>query len=387
MNADRLGPGRDHRRTVVFVDHCARLSGAELALSRLVAELARDIDVVVVLGEDGPLVGRLEQSGVRVRVLPMAGGLRERRRDSPGRLADIVGTWLYAWRLRSLLRELGADLVHTNSLKAAVYGGLAGRLAKVPVVWHVRDRIADDYLPSVAVKVVRMLALLLPQVVLANSQATRVTLPRPGETIVIPDSVAAVEPHPRPSAEAALIFGVVGRLAPWKGQHVFLAAFAAACAGTGHRAQLVGSAMFGEQAYEQSLRDLVRVLDIVAQVEFMGFREEIDQEYEGMDVLVHCSTIPEPFGQVVIEGQAHGLCVVAANAGGPAEIISHEVDGLLTPPGDVAALADALRRLAGDPALRRRLEGAGRLNAAQYTGARTAQAVRDVYDRLLAPKP
>ena len=43
------------------------------------------------------------------------------------------------------------DLVHTNSLKAALYGGVAGRLAGVPVVWHVRDRIADDYLPGIAV--------------------------------------------------------------------------------------------------------------------------------------------------------------------------------------------------------------------------------------------
>lgn len=374
------------RRTVLFVDHCARLSGAELALNRLVAEL-RDHDVVVVLGEHGPLVGRLVQSGARVRVLAMPGALRERRRDASGRLADVVRTCVYAWQLRCLVRELGADLVHTNSLKAAIYGGLAGRLAGVPVVWHVRDRIAEDYLPVVAVKAVRMLALILPSAILVNSQATRDTLPGARRTVVVPDSVVPVAPRSRPSDERALIFGLVGRIAPWKGQHVFLTAFAAAFAGTGHRARLAGSAMFGEEAYEQSLHDLVQVLDIKAQVEFLGFREEINREYDALDVLVHCSTLPEPFGQVVIEGQAHGLCVVAADAGGPAEIVSDGINGLLTPPGDVPALTDALRRLASNGALRRRLEAAGRLNAAGYTGARSAKAVRDVYNGLLGPLP
>jgi UDP-N-acetylglucosamine:LPS N-acetylglucosamine transferase len=48
------------------------------------------------------------------------------------------------WRLRRRLRQLAPDIVHTNSLKAAIYGGLAGRVAGIPVVWHIRDRIAEN---------------------------------------------------------------------------------------------------------------------------------------------------------------------------------------------------------------------------------------------------
>ena len=64
---------------------------------------------------------------------------------------------------------------------------------------------------------------------------------------------------------------------------------------------------------------------------------------------MHASTVPEPFGQVVIEGMAAGLPVIASAAGGPLEVITNNVDGILTPPGDASALAVELTRLAGDP--------------------------------------
>src|ERR1700704_3441600 len=89
-------------------------------------------------------------------------------------------------------------------------------------------------------------------------------------------------------------------------------------------------------------------------------------QLERLDILVHASIIPEPFGQVVIEGMAAGLPVVAAGAGGPAEVIEDGVTGILYPPGDVGALASALRKLAAKPHLRERLGRAGRVQAAAF---------------------
>ena len=82
--------------------------------------------------------------------------------------------------------------------------------------------------------------------------------------------------------------------------------------------------------------------------------EDVPLQLETLDILVHASLIPEPFGQVVIEGMASGLPVVAPRAGGPAEVIEDGVTGILYPMGDVGALAGALRELAGKPALRSR---------------------------------
>ena len=97
----------------------------------------------------------------------------------------------------------------------------------------------------------------------------------------------------------------------------------------------------------------------VDRVVFRGFREDVWAELSQIHLLVHCSLIPEPFGQVVVEGMAAGVPVIAADAGGPAEIITHNVDGILTAPGDVAALAAAMRRIRDDASLRQALVSGG----------------------------
>jgi teichuronic acid biosynthesis glycosyltransferase TuaH len=373
---------------VVFVDHCARLSGGELALARLLPALQElGVHAHVILGEHGALEAKLRQTGATVEVLALDARVGETRRDEVRLrmvgLQRAVATARDTWALRQRLRELQPDLVHTNSLKAALYGGVAGRLAGVPVVWHVRDRISPDYLPRPAVTLVHNLARFIPQAVIANSRTTRATLGSRLPVGVIPspvvyDSVAQV--HDRkavPDRQFQAI--IVGRLTHWKGQHVFLEAFAMAFAGGEERALIVGSAMFGEEAYEAELHELVTSLGLTDQVAFTGFVDDVGSMLALADCLVHASVLPEPFGQVVIEGMAAGLPVIASNEGGPAEVITDGIDGLLCPPGDPAALALLLRRLADDVDERVRLGVGGRNRAADFTPQVVAQQVRAVY--------
>lgn len=383
--ARAVRPNRTRLR-VVYLDHCARLSGGELALLRLLPAL--DVDAHVILGENGPLVAKLRAAGVSVEVLVMAGsaGALSRDRVRPGRLplSALTLTATYGARLARRLRRLDPDLVHTNSLKSALYGGVAARLAGVPAVWHVRDRIADDYMPAAACHLVRAAARILPAAVIANSRATLATLGRAGAegvAVASPLGFAPTEPGPPPTA-GPLRVGMVGRLDPWKGQHVFLDAFAKAFPAGGERAVLVGASLFGDDGYEAQLVRQATALGIEDRVEFRGFRDRIDEELRTLDVLVHASTIPEPFGQVVVEGMAAGLAVVAADAGGPAEVIDDEVNGLLSPPGDADALAEALQRLANDTGLRHRLGEAARDRAGDFTPARIAPQVMDVYRQV-----
>lgn len=243
------------------------------------------------------------------------------------------------------LRQLRPDLVHTNSLKAALYGGIAARLAHVPVVWHVRDRIAADYLPAPAVKLIRGLARWLPAAVIANSRSTLDTLgPLRCPTAVIPSPIdPALLDRPRPPrGDRPFTVVIVGRLALWKGQHVFLEAFAKAFPTGPERALVVGGPLFGETGYEAELHALAGELGLDGRVEFTGHTDNVAAQLDRADVLVHASVIPEPFGLVVAEAMAAGVPVIAADAGGPAEVITHGVDGLLCPPGDTDALAAAL---------------------------------------------
>ena len=172
---------------------------------------------------------------------------------------------------------------------------------------------------------------------------------------------------------------MLGRLAPWKGQDVFLRAFAAAFPNGNERATIAGSAMFDEDDYAQELIRLAEDLGISERIDFAGFVDDVSALLSDCDAVVHASVIAEPFGQVVVEGMAAGLPVIASAGGGPLEVITDEVDGLLFPLGDVHALATQLQRIAGDEALRRRLGSAARRRAEDFTPERIAAAVELVW--------
>jgi glycosyltransferase involved in cell wall biosynthesis len=382
----RRPTGSRHPR-VVYVDHCARLSGAELALARLIQALDA-VDAHVILGEEGPLVPLLHQSGISVEVLPLPETARELRRERVRlaalgvRAPAVAGT--YAVRLARRFHALRPDLVHANSLKSGLYGTLAARACRIPVIWHLHDRMSPDYLPGQAVAPLRRAVRTLPNALVANSQATLDSvgpIKRPAAAVVpnpvtLPSSAAV----PRHAVERV---GIIGRLAPWKGQDVFLDGFARAFADTQIIAAIVGAALFGEEAWEQRLRRDVDRLGLGGRVEFRGFRSDVLAELQRLDVVVHASVVAEPFGQVIVEAMAAGVPVVATSAGGAAELVQHDVNGLLYPPGDARALGEALRRLAADQGLRRRLARAGRERAQDFRPDEVAPRLEQVYAQLL----
>lgn len=381
------------QRRVVYLDHCGLLSGAELALARLLPALS-DVDPIVVLAEDGPLVPALQAGGARVEIIPLEETTRALRKDAVvpgiGTLRAGAATVGYAIRLARWLGRVSPDLVVTNSLKAAIYGSIAARIARVPVLWHVHDRLAEDYLPRPAVLGLRQAARWLPSGIIANSEATLATLRLPGDarrpaTRVIGNVCPLAGQHPpdRSAHDGPLVAGMVGRLAPWKGQDVFLRAFARAFPAGGQRAVVVGDALFGEHEYATGLHRLANRLGIAERVRFTGFVADPWEEMAAFDVLVHASVVPEPFGQVVVEGMAVGCCVVATGVGGPAEIVTDGVDGLLVPPGDDKRLAEVLGRLERDTRLRHALQQAGPPSVRRFSATNIAAQEQAAYDALL----
>jgi glycosyltransferase involved in cell wall biosynthesis len=392
--ATQDGPRSRRKLRVAYIGHVAQLSGGEIALMRLIDALD-EVDAHVILAEPGPLVERLRAAGVSVEVLPMRERTRNLRKDRvrPRALpiTALIDTTTYTFRLARRLRSMRPDLVHTNTLKAGIYGSIAARLARVPVVWHVRDRIAPDYLSRPAVLAIRGLIATLPAGVIANSEATRATLWRTrADTRVVyslvSDPVSWRPLHYDHARRDHFVVGMVGRIAPWKGQHVFLEAFAKAFGSGTELATIVGDAMFGaaEVRYADELRELAATLAIAERVEFRGFQEDVWAELDLMDILVHASVTPEPFGQVIVEAMLAGVPVIAVAGGGPSEIVTDGVDGLLYPAGDADALAQTMERLRNDPDLRVRLSAAGRIRAERFSPQAAAASVMALYERVLA---
>ncbi len=202
---------------------------------------------------------------------------------------------------------------------------------------------------------------------------------------MIHDSVEPSPYHRTPESLATRppTFGIVGRIAPWKGQGLFVRAFAAAFPSGAERAAIVGAPMFGEEACERDLRALIARLGLTERVQLRGFREDVWSELAQIDVLVHASTIPEPFGQVVLEGMAAGLPVIAPDEGGPAEVIADGETGRLFAARSTDALAAAMRALGSDPRARERLGSAARSSIEAYHPARVGEQLEEVYAEVL----
>ena len=390
---------------VLAVDHTAGLAGGEVALARLLEEIDRDeYDLRVLVLADGPLVERLGAASIPTAVLPASRALTEAGRDKAAssllQLAGNAGrTMLLVPRVARAIRGSGADLVVANTLKAAVITAFAAPLAGRRWVWHLHDRIAADYLPAPLVSALRILARMGPRVVVANSVATRRTLPAlPDDRVVVayPAAPASTPLPPRPPKTPT--FGLLGRIAPTKGQREFIQAAAVMTENAPEaRFIVLGDAMFNDHAFAEEVRALPAVLGVADAVTFAGWVDDPAETLQTLTALVHASPVPEPFGQVVVEGMLAGIPVIATAAGGVPEIVDPDgvaapvADGvtqtpfgLLVRPGDAAALALAMRYIAdhpgeaGDTATR-----AQAMARERFDIAGTARTVQDAWGRAL----
>jgi glycosyltransferase involved in cell wall biosynthesis len=390
---------------VLFLDHTAAMSGGEIALLNLLRFLDPEkVQPVVVLGAEGPLAEKL-RAIAETHVLPLSSRVAAQKKDKLGigtlfRVRDVFAALAYIWRLAAFIRRQKIRLVHTNSLKADVIGGLAARLSRCPVVWHVRDRIEDDYLPWPVVRIFRLLSRAIPNYVIANSRATLRTLhlgkgargtsipsgiELNGKTAVVHDGATTAVPTGRSGLRSQRRVGLVGRISPWKGQHIFIQASALVNRRFPDvRFLIIGAALFGEDQYEQEVRSLPGQLGIEDIVEFTGFRSDVKRAIADLDLVVHASTKGEPFGQVIIEGMAAGKPVVATNGGGVPEIVEDGRTGILVPMSDVQAMAEAISQILSDPVEARAMGIRARQRVADhFTLQQTARRVEAVYEEVL----
>ena len=129
-------------------------------------------------------------------------------------------------------------------------------------------------------------------------------------------------------------------------------------------------------------------LGLAGRVGFVGHRSDPAEVMRGLDVVVHASTRPEPFGRVIVEAMACGRAAIAMEEGGAAELFRDGDDALGCRPRDPDALASAMLRLIDDPALRAKLGAAGRRSAvARFDRSRLADDWSTIYDRRASPLP
>jgi glycosyltransferase involved in cell wall biosynthesis len=187
--------------------------------------------------------------------------------------------------------------------------------------------------------------------------------------------------------DGAPVVMLPGRLTGWKGQGVLIDA-AARLARSDARIVLVGSDQ-GRTAYSEGLRRRAAALGLADRLHLAGQCDDMQAALLLADVVVHASTEPEAFGRVVIEAQAMGRPIIAADLGGPAETVEDGATGWLVRPGDPEALAAAIDRVLALPEETRRAVGARARAAvlAHCTTAAMQAATLGVYREVLAATP
>lgn len=382
---------------IAYIDHAEDLGGAEKSLLELTRRLDRARYTPLLLHTRGAKWMRREDCGHFERIPVFSpGGVLERKRSSVrsgllGNLRDAFASARPVYRVVRSLRRHQADLVHTNSLKAHLLGGLAARMARLPLIWHVRDLLEEGE----GLGVIRQAAATCRPRVIAISEAVArqfagLHLP----VTVVPNGVPLErftpgEPPGALRSEWGLTSGeqvvmCLGRLTPWKGHRTLLQAFAQVVAQRPEaRLLVVGEVAFWADEYGEELRALADRLDLNGRVIWAGFRADVPELLRLCEVLVLPSR-NEPFGRVLIEAMATAKPVVATNSGGAPEIVVPNETGLLVPPEDAQGLAEALLQLLSDGALRERLGAAGLARAREHFDVRRVVAqVQGIYEEML----
>ncbi len=361
---------------ILFLNHTSTLGGGEIVLFEIASGLfRRGADVCVGLLAEGALAERFRAANVPLHIIPLDKAVGEIKKEQikggvAGKISQVLGVFRSIKRLRRFIRQSGVDVVYCNSLKSDIIGGIAARLAGKKVIWHVHDRISADYLPSIAVKVFRLLARIIPTHIVAISQSVAQTLALPSEKISVVHNGVEIADLPSnvslPFSNENPVFGLIGRISPWKGQDVFLdAAKIVHDKYPNVRFQIVGDALFGENEFKAAVLKQCHDLGLDGVVSWLGFRNDVPEIMAKLDCVVHASTLGEPFGMVIIEAMAAGRPVIATDGGGVPEIVTNAQDGSLVPMKDASAMAGAMIEMLQSPERTRELANNARKTVAE----------------------
>ncbi|HHV21267.1 MAG TPA: glycosyltransferase [Propionibacterium sp.] len=351
---------------VLLTHPSADLYGSDrMAAEAVIALREAGHEVSVALPASGPLVDLLHTSGAQVHVADIPVLRKTDMRPVglvrlAGRLLRSIGT------MRQIMAAAQPDVLYVNTI-AQPWWTVLGRLARVPVLTHVREN--ESQLPRV-VRIGLLSPLLLATSVVSNSKATMGEIAR---TLPVLDKKRlsviyngkdwtpyGVDRVLEPRTHEGFSLVVVGRLSPRKGQDVVLQALGELTRlGKDVRVNLVGDVFPGYEWFEADLREMANDLGVSDRVTFSGFAKDIRPHLAAADMAVVPSRI-EPFGTVAAESMAAGVLTVVAEVQGLTEIVTHQETGLTFPSEDAATLVLRCLWAMENPEAAHRLAASGR---------------------------
>jgi glycosyltransferase involved in cell wall biosynthesis len=303
---------------------------------------------------------------------------------------NLVNVLPYALKYYRIFRRQKIDLVYLNNdTSCNLAAALAGKFAGLPLVLHARGFNADT-------RGSRWVLANLEHCIAVSHAVKDEILALgldPEKISVVPEGLDLNAFHPRPPAlslraelgigEDEPVITLVAGLVDWKGQDILVEASKEILAQFPKAHILLAGGAYGkDDVFANQVTKSAADPAFNGRVRLLGSRGDIPDLLSISTIVLHTSTKPEPFGRTFLEGMALGKAVIASNQGGPLDVITHEVDGLLITPGQPALLAQAVIRLLADPALAARLGAAAAATATGYSIEHHARLVGAVLDKV-----
>ena len=369
---------------VLFIDHASTiLGGAEINLVELLGwpSFQHQFDLTVACAKGCPLDKAISQSARRIQRFDYGFAAGVNRLRLVGRLPSPSKAWAAQQAMRSARRQMKGiidasepDVIISCASKDHLCAGPVAKAKATPHLWWVNDIISEAFFAWPVRKFFINRAKAYAKRVICVSQYANQAIVEEGldrdrvTTIHNGIDVDRFASAKRLSPDGSPTIGLIGRLTPWKGQMLFLE-IALAWKAAKHpkvNFRIIGGSFNEDASFRESLMNFVREHNLDDWVTMMDHEANIETALADLDVLVHASTRPEPFGRVIIEAMATGIPVVAANAGGVPEIISHEKDGFLVSPGDRESYLHHLLSLATDQNLSKTIGAQGTLTVRKH---------------------
>ena len=350
---------------------------------------------VLVSGQEGPGEGNLLDLADRCSVRPVMV-------EELGREVSLANDLAAVRQLYRLIRQEQPHVVHTHMAKAGTAGRLAARLAGVPIVLHTyHGHVFHSYFspPKTAffLAIERLLARLTDCIVaVGDKQRDELIGYRvaPAQKIVSIPLGLDIEPmlsveaeRGRLRAELGLngvhrLVGIVARLVPIKAHEVFIEA----AARIRREVPNVRFLIIGDGERRAELEERARRIGVRDEALFLGWRKDMRAVYADLDVVV-LSSLNEGSPVALIEAMAAARPVVSTNVGGVGEVVANGRSGLLVPPRDPGALAEAVTTILSEPGTGERLANAARRAVyPKYSSERLVADVETLYLRLARAK-
>ncbi len=387
---------------ILFLNPSSRIGGAEKSLLDIIKNIDRE-KYIPILGipEPGPLGELAKKYNVNLIIikLPKVVILSGRQGDIRNLLALLImplSAPVVIYRIINAINSSGAEIVHTNGLKFHLFASLAKCFTKFKLIWHFRD-LPDERLWKF---LILFFAKFFPDKIIVNSDVVGKFFfrkKRKDKIIRIFNGIDIKNFTPQKTPEDVkkefgfsnkFVVGMFSMFTEWKGHSILLIAAEKLVRELNDiRFLIAGDALYDtlrNAGLKEKIEKMAKEKGLNGHIRFTGYREDVLELINSVDIVVNPSIKPEPFGRVIAEAMALAKPVILTDGGGLSDIVKDNGTGLVIPRNDGEALTQAIYKLYKEPDLRKEFgRKAQEIAKSLFSMEEYISSIQNIYEELI----